>query len=217
MMTSEKFTVGILEDDPAFSDLLIALVDADPRLELTFAVSFVADACAAYAKMAPDIVLVDMQLPDGIGLPLIRAATEAGKPSLMLTVLADRDSVMAAFGEGAQGYLLKDSPPARISEGIHAALTGQSPISPEVAIFLLQLVRKVPDKSAGTQPLTERELSILNMIARGLTYAEAAQAGGISVHTVGDHIKAIYRKLDVRSKSEAVHEARQLGWLSRFD
>lgn len=216
-MKDGKFTVGILEDDQAFSEVLTALIDADPKLELVFAVSFVADACAAFKASEPDIVLVDMQLPDGTGLPLIRAATEAGKPSLMLTVLADRDSVLAAFGEGAQGYLLKDSPPARISEGIHAALSGQSPISPEVAIFLLQLVRKVPDKAANAQSLTERELSILNMIARGLTYAEAAQAGGISVHTVGDHIKAIYRKLDVRSKSEAVHEARQLGWLNRFD
>jgi DNA-binding NarL/FixJ family response regulator len=216
-MKNGKFTVGILEDDSSFCELLTAIIDADPRLELVFAVSFAADACAAFKVSEPDIVLVDMQLPDGTGLPLIRAATEAGKPSLMLTVLADRDSVLAAFGEGAQGYLLKDSPSAKISEGIHAALSGQSPISPEVAIFLLQLVRKVPDKAANAQPLTERELSILNMIARGLTYAEAAQAGGISVHTVGDHIKAIYRKLDVRSKSEAVHEARQLGWLSRFD
>lgn len=216
-MKDKKYTVGILEDDQAFSQLLTAIVDSDPRLELVFSVGFVADACAAFKLAMPDIVLVDMQLPDGTGLALIRAATEAGKPSLMLTVLADRDSVLAAFGEGAQGYLLKDSPPAKIAEGIHATLSGQSPISPEVAIFLLQLVRKVPDKSAGNQPLTERELSILNMIARGLTYAEAAQAGGISVHTVGDHIKAIYRKLDVRSKSEAVHEARQLGWLNRFD
>jgi DNA-binding NarL/FixJ family response regulator len=216
-MKDGPFTVGILEDDPNFSELLTSIIAADPRLTLDFEVQFVADACAAFGQSAPDLVLVDMQLPDGTGLPLIRAAAAAGRTSLMLTVLADRETVLAAFTEGAQGYLLKDSAPDRISEAIHAALAGQSPVSPEVATHLLQLVRKTPEQASPAQQLTERELSILNMIARGLSYAEAAQAGGISVHTVGDHVKAIYRKLDVRSKIEAVHEARQLGWLSRFD
>jgi DNA-binding NarL/FixJ family response regulator len=216
-MKDGNFTIGILEDDQDFSDLLSSIIAGDPRLTLDFEVQFVADACTAFSQTAPDLVLVDMQLPDGTGLPLLRAAATAGKASLMLTVLADRDSVLSAFAEGAQGYLLKDSSPEQINEAIHAALLGQSPVSPEVATHLLQLVRKVPERSAPNQQLTERELSILNMIARGLSYAEAAQAGGISVHTVGDHIKAIYRKLDVRSKIEAVHEARQLGWLSRFD
>ena len=216
-MTTGSRSIGILEDDPAFLAALTALVESDPALHLVFACETVAAALAAFATHRPDLVLVDMQLPDGCGLELIRAATAAGKRSLMLTVLADRTSVLGAFEDGAQGYLLKDMEPERILEAIIAALAGQSPINAEVAPHLLQLVRRAEPNKADAQAPTARESTVLAMIARGLSYAEVAQAAGISVHTVGDHIKAIYRKLGVNSKSEAVHEARALGWLRRFE
>lgn len=189
----------------------------DPSLSLLFACETVADAEQAFAAEPPDLLLCDMQLPDGSGLTLIRQASAAGKLSLMLTVLGDRASVLGALQEGAQGYLLKDMSPDQISAGIQGALAGQIPLSPQVAAHVLQLVRRIEPPTRVGERLTERELSILNMIARGLSYAETARAADISIHTVGDHIKAIYRKLDVRSKNEAIHEARQLGWLSRFD
>lgn len=216
-MAKRIHTIGILEDDPEFRSFLSGIVDDDPHLALSFAAETVADAIDSFARMKPDLVLVDMRLPDGSGLSLIRAATNSGKLSLMLTILADRKSALAAFEEGVHGYLLKDSAPTAIRGGIHATLSGQSPVSPGVAVHLLQLVRRDASQASSGERPTERELTILNMIARGLTYAETAIAAGISVHTVGDHIKSIYRKLDVRSKSEAVHEARQLGWLGRFD
>lgn len=208
-------TVGILEDDPVFREHISALISARATVEIVFAVELVTEACEAFAALKPDLVLVDMQLPDGDGLMLIRDAASAGKASLMLTVLADRRTVLAAFAAGAQGYLLKDSSDDQILDGIAAALSGKSPISAEIAIYLLQLVRTAPREAGAV--LTDREVTILNMIARGLSYGEAATAAKISVHTVGDHLKAIYRKLGVGSKSEAVHEARQLGWLTRFD
>lgn len=216
-MSKSASRIGVLEDDPDFREVLVAIVAADPALELAFASETVGDGLARFAQTTPDLVLVDMQLPDGSGLDLVRAATAAGKLSLMLTILADRRTALAAFEEGVQGYLLKASEPDEIREGIHATLSGQSPISPAIAIHLLELVRRQPDPSPSGQRPTERETEILAMIARGLSYAEVASAAGISIHTVGDHIKSIYRKLDVRSKSEAIHEARLLGWLGRFD
>ena len=216
-MNEQPHPVGILEDDPHFRALLVDLVVGAPNLRLAFACETVAEALAAFTKSTPDLVLVDMQLPDGSGLDLIRAAHARGTASLMLTVLADRTSVLGAFEEGAHGYLLKDAEPAAICDAIAAALAGQNPISPDVARHLLQLVCKASPNPHDAQALTEREQTVLNMIARGLTYAEVADAATISVHTVGDHIKAIYRKLGVNSKSEAVHEARALGWLRRFD
>lgn len=216
-MAQPDHAIGILEDDPDFRELLVSIVQDDPALRLAFATETVADGLARFTASKPDLVLVDMQLPDGSGLELIRAATAAGKLSLMLTVLADRKSAMAAFEQGVHGYLLKDSDPDDIATGIHATLSGKSPISPAIAVHLLHLVRRTASASADFPQPTERETQILGMIARGLTYAETAQAAGISIHTVGDHVKSIYRKLDVNSKSEAVHEARQLGWLGRFD
>lgn len=215
-MAPSPATIGILEDDLDFRDFLTSIIKDDPAFELAFASETLADALANFKATLPDLVLIDMQLPDGNGLSLVRGATAAGKLSLMLTILADRDTALAAFEQGVHGYLLKDSPSEVIREGIRATLSGNSPVSPAVAVHLLQLVRRIEPQTVEVT-LTERELTILNMIARGLTYSEVAQAAGISVHTVGDHIKSIYRKLDVRSKSEAVHEARQLGWLGRFD
>jgi len=216
-MSARPQFVGILEDDPHFRALLVELVGAAPDLQLAFACETVAEALDAFRQSIPDLVLVDMQLPDGSGLDLIREAHARGTPSLMLTVLADRTSVLGAFEEGAHGYLLKDAEPAQIGDAIVASLAGQNPISPDVARHLLQLVRKAEPDLHDAEALTEREQTVLSMIARGLTYAEVAAAATISIHTVGDHIKAIYRKLGVNSKSEAVHEARALGWLRRFD
>ncbi len=216
-MEKSPYSVGILEDDPDFRELLVCIIDAEACFKTAFVCETVTDALASFAASKPDLVLVDMQLPDGSGLSLVRAATAANKLSLMLTVLADRKTALAAFEEGVHGYLLKDSEPDVILGGIRATLSGQSPVSPAVANHLLQLVRRAPAASAGAPQPTERETEILGMIARGLTYAEVARAAGISIHTVGDHVKSIYRKLDVNSKNEAIHEARQLGWLGRFD
>lgn len=216
-MAETVYSIGILEDDPEFREFLVSIVEDTPGFEPAFACETVAEGLAAFDRLSPDLVLVDMQLPDGSGLDLIRRATSVGKLSLMLTILADRKTALAAFEQGVHGYLLKDSSPQTIRDGIEATLSGESPVSPAIAVNLLQLVRRIEPEAAEARRPTERELTILNMIARGLTYAEVAQAAGISVHTVGDHVKAIYRKLDVRSKSEAVHEARQLGWLGRFD
>jgi DNA-binding NarL/FixJ family response regulator len=213
----QTYSIGILEDDEFFRDQLVRIVEADFGLTLAFACGTLAEALAAYRSALPDLVLVDMQLPDGPGVDLIHLATASGKASLMLTMLADRATVLGAFEAGAQAYLLKDMEPAQIHSSIIATLAGQSPISPAVAIHLLQLVRAAPPAAGSSERLTEREMTILNMIARGLTYAETARAASISVHTVGDHIKAIYRKLEVNSKSEAIYEARQMGLLKRYD
>ena len=209
--------IGILEDDDDFRLALVRIVEADPAMSLAFACGTLAEAVDEFARGAPDLVMVDMQLPDGSGIDLLRMAAASGTASLMLTILADRATVLGAFEAGARGYLLKDMEPAQIHTSITATLAGLSPISPAVAMHLLELVRIRPQCGPIADGLTERETMILNLIARGLSYAETASAAKISVHTVGDHIKAIYRKLGVNSKSEAVYEARQIGLISRYE
>lgn len=220
-MISPRYTIGILEDDILYRDELVAIIattdSASFKLETVFVAGTLAEASLHFSATRPDLMLIDMQLPDGSGLDLMREVKAAGKIGLMLTMLGDRSSVLSALQGGAQGYLLKDMPADQLRAAICDALAGQSPISARAATYLLNLVRPQSATDSTLDRLTDRELTILNMIARGLTYAEVAQAASISVHTVGDHIKSIYRKLDVNSKSEAIHEARQLGWLSRFD
>lgn len=208
-----QISVGVLEDNLEFSRFLTGLVDRSPQLRLQFAHETLAGALRAWHAGPVDLLLVDMQLPDGSGLDLVRAAAQSPARILMLTVLADRESVLTALEAGAHGYLLKDTNAERIVAAIIDVLAGDAPISPSAAAHVLATLRR-ENTDPAARP-TPREREIVHMIARGLTYAEVARVLGISVHTVGDHIKAIYRKLEVGSKSEAVFEARNQGWLSR--
>jgi DNA-binding NarL/FixJ family response regulator len=211
MMEAGLIRVGVLEDNLEFNTLLRTIVDSADGFVLSFAATELGTALAAYAQSPPDLLLIDMQLPDGSGLDLVTRAAGGPGRILMLTVLADRTSLLSALEAGAHGYLLKDTQPQRIIEAMHEVMVGDTPISPGVAAHLLGLLRQ-PTVESETQP-TPREREVVQLIARGLTYAEVARVMQISVHTVGDYIKAIYRKLEVSSKSEAVFEARNQGWI----
>jgi DNA-binding NarL/FixJ family response regulator len=208
--------VAILEDDGPTRSYLTRLFEKTDGFELVFAADCVAAAQAALPGEKVDVALVDIRLPDGTGLEFIAPfIADTGGKALILTVLGDRASVMLAFEFGASGYLLKDTPPEQILRDIRALVLGGCPISPQAAAHLLSLVAPAP-ASAPEQPdniLTARECDVLTMFAKGLSYQEAATTLGMSVHTVGDHVKAIYRKMEVRSRSEAVFEAVQNGWL----
>lgn len=207
--------VGILEDDPEYAAYLAGIVADAAEYRLAFCADRVGNALAALAHDPPAIMLIDMQLPDGSGLDLVRAGARLPCRMLMLTVLADRTSVLSALEAGAHGYLLKDTPPAQILTALAQTLRGDAPISPAAASHVLRLLQRTP--AQGSPAPTAREIDILQMFSRGLTYAETATALGISKHTVADHIKAIYQKLQVNSKSEALYEARHQGWISLTD
>jgi DNA-binding NarL/FixJ family response regulator len=207
--------VAILEDDAPTRKFLARLFERTEGFELAFAADCFASANAALAGATADVALVDIRLPDGTGLDFIAPFIMAtGGKALILTVLGDRASVMLAFEFGASGYLLKDTPPEQIIRDVRALVQGGCPISPQAAAHLLSLVGQTPP--VPVQPenvLTNRECDVLTMFAKGLSYQEAATTLGMSIHTVGDHVKAIYRKMQVRSRSEAVFEAVQNGWL----
>ena len=208
--------VAILEDDTPARKFYTRMFEQAMGFELVFAAADVASAHAALPGAQVDVALVDIRLPDGNGLEFIAPfIAETGGKALILTVLGDRASVMLAFEFGASGYLLKDTPPEQILRDIRALIHGGCPISPQAAAHLLSLV--APSQAAAPdQPdniLTPRECDVLTMFAKGLSYQDAAAALDLSVHTIGDHVKRIYRKMQVRSRSEAVFEAVQNGWL----
>ena len=216
-------SVLIVEDNPDFMRLFSDAVLADPQLHLIGAVSTGRAALALLDVQMPDVLLVDLGLPDIDGTEVIRHGTRngAGCDALVVTMFAQDERVQAAIEAGASGYLLKDASGARITAAIHELRAGGSPLCPRIArqIFgrLRGLVTPPPNRPAGAptnnSPLTAREGEILRLAAKGLGFETIGDLLEISPHTVVAHVKKIYRKLAVHSRGEAVYEARQMGWL----
>lgn len=209
--------VGIVEDDGDMRAFLTSLVEESEDMEIAYVCATFAEAVSALG-IAADIALVDINLPDGNGIDFIQRLQEAGDSrSLILTVLGDRASVLLAFEVGANGYLLKDTPTEQIRRDIRAVIAGGNPISPQAARHVIAMMSgRAGRQAVGTDEnaLTARELDVLVMFSRGLSYKEAASALEMSVNTLSGHVKSIYSKMSVHSRNEAIFEAVQNGWLS---
>lgn len=210
--------VAILEDDPNVMAHFVEIISASPSLIVCATASTIAEG-RAMIDLAPDIVLTDIGLPDGSGLDFIPELKRGSDcKTLVVTAFGDRDTVVAALSAGADGYLLKDSTPEVIVDGIQVTLMGGAPISASAAVYLLDRLRQSgpvaqPSDEVGSDPLTPREIELLQVFAKGQSYKEAARSLGISPLTVGNHVKAIYRKLEVKSRGEAVYVAMRQGRL----
>jgi DNA-binding NarL/FixJ family response regulator len=212
----DKTSVLVVEDEPEFLRVYCDAITREPDFRLAGAVSTLAAGMAILGQAVPDVAVVDLGLPDGNGSELIRRAVQL-RPDcdcLVVTVFGDDQHVIDAIAAGATGYILKDSPVGELASCIRQMRAGGAPISPSIARRLLARMRAPADKPAAQpSPLSDREAEILQLIAKGLSFAEVGGALGISQHTVVAHVKKIYRKLSVHSRGEAVFEASQLGLL----
>ena len=212
----QTYHIGILEDDPDMRNYLQFILSESPEMSVAFSEETVSGAQKQLKANVPvDICLVDLQLPDGNGADFVKElVAKTSSKALILTVLGDRTSVLAALEAGAHGYLLKDTAPEQITKHIKDTLAGANPISSQAATHLLRLFQDKTSADEGTKStLTPRETEILTLFAKGLSYKEAAETLEISPHTVSDYVKSIYGKLSVHSRNEAVFEALQLGWI----
>jgi DNA-binding NarL/FixJ family response regulator len=208
--------IVIIEDDPVVRQYFLRIIATEPAYDI---IGMAPDLAAGRAliRLEPDLFLMDIGLPDGNGfelVPEIKAACAA--KALIISTFGDRDTVVKALSAGADGYLLKDSTPAQVLDAIAITLDGGAPVSPAAAVYLLELLRQ-PQPIAAPAPtpssderLTAREAELLAAFAEGQSYKEAARTLGISPHTVGNHVKSIYRKLEVNSRSEAIRAAGSL-------
>jgi DNA-binding NarL/FixJ family response regulator len=159
------------------------------------------------AAMQPHVVLMDIDMPgtNGIeGLKRIRKQAP-GIFIIMQTVFEDDDKIFTAIHAGAHGYFLKKTKPDKLIEGIQDVLEGGAPMTSSVARKVLGMVTEMnPDKNKNLFELTGREIEILSMLSKGMSYKMIADAGGITYHTVNSHLKKIYEKLHVHSATEAV-------------
>lgn len=206
----------LIEDDARTRDALLQRFAASEQLRCVGAADSIAGAAPLLATEF-DVALVDLRLPDGDGTELIRqiVAADTGR-ALVLTAFGDEASVIPALEAGAQGYILKDADD--VVQAILAVHRGEAPLNATIARHLLDRIR-TPARAVGRPDyrLTRRELEILDCLARGLSYREVADEISISRHTVSDHLKAIYRKLAVKSRSAAVFRALRSGLLNVRD
>ncbi|MGA8050449.1 MAG: response regulator transcription factor [Burkholderiales bacterium] len=217
----DQTSILIVEDEPEFLRSYCEAVGREPGFSLVGAVTSLGAANALLERQVPDVLVVDLGLPDGNGTELIRRAVRQRRDcdALVVTVFGDDRHVIDAIEAGATGYILKDSPASELVRCIQELRAGGSPISPSIARRLLDRMRLPDGKAAGAAPqaqqgpLTEREAEILRLVAKGLSFAEVGAALAISSHTVVAHVKSIYRKLSVHSRGEAVFEASQMGLL----
>jgi DNA-binding NarL/FixJ family response regulator len=213
-------SVAIVEDDAVLSGRYRELIASAPDMRLEWAASGAVEALRLLETSAADVLLVDLGLPDGSGLEVIRR-TKARHPEcevMVVSAFGDEEHVVAAIAAGASGYLLKDALAEPFLGTIRELHGGGSPISPSIARIILNYAR---NPGAPPQPglpgeceLAEREQEILSLVAKGFNFQEIGRLLGISNNTVKTHIYRIYRKLSVHSRGEAVFEAKRLGLLA---
>ena len=222
--------VMVVEDEDSARLRLCEVIRRDERLQLVGEANQLASAkrWLADGRRGLDVFLIDLGLPDGSGLELITECSQL-RPEvaiMVMTMFGDERHVFEALERGASGYLLKSTPAAAIAEHILDLHAGGSPITPTVARLILKRMSATPapaslpasgnvDKHDTPLPLLEplsaRELDVLNQIAVGYNTAEIAQRLNISTHTVTAHIRHVYQKLQVRSRSAAVFEGQRRG------
>ena len=236
--TASRIRVLLVEDDVncqnTVSDALNGVVD----MVLAGIASTRAQGLAALVQSQPDVLLVDLGLPDGSGIDVIRAAHSQwpGCAIMVSTVFGDEDHVLQSIEAGAAGYLLKDSSPNRMVDEIRSLHGGGSPISPLIARQVLNRFRGhgglpviatdnpphmplTPGPASkngergerGVRVLSARELEVLTLITKGFKADEIAGLMQVSSYTVKSFVRRIYAKLEVNSRSEAIYEARSMG------
>lgn len=218
-MGAQLQNVFIVEDDDLTRTSLVRRVaESQAGLQVTTAVGTCREIRAALEVSRPTVLLVDLGLPDGDGLDIIRETAQRWPAVLIMviTVFGDEMKVVASIKAGATGYLLKDDAAVGIGEAIRQMLAGGSPISPAIARHLIRHFR--PDSSQAQAPiavtLTPREMEILTLASKGFSYAETAALLGLTSSTVSSYTKNIYGKLAVSSRSEAVYEATRMGLIN---
>jgi len=201
--------VGIIEDRREIREGLVTLIEGASGFHCTGSYRSMEEALPRVPGAQPEVMLVDIGLPgmSGIeGLPLLKKCCPETH-FLILTVYDDDDRIFDALCAGADGYLLKKTPPTRLLALLEEASHGGAPMSPEIARRVVTLFRKFPPPRQTDYELTPHETRLLTMLAEGHNYRTAAVELDVSVNTIAFHIKNIYAKMQVHSKSEAVARA----------
>jgi DNA-binding NarL/FixJ family response regulator len=224
--------VALVEDDVHFQNAIVTAIAASPDIRLMSLASTRAQGLQSLQSGPADVLLVDLGLPDGSGIDVIRAAHTLWPTCAVMvcTAFGDEAHVLQSIEAGASGYLLKDSEPENMLHEIRSLHGGGSPISPLIARQILMRFRAAPAAAAPVASaapaaapapaagehamLSAREKEVLELITKGFTADEIARLMQVSQHTVQTYVRRIYSKLNVNSRAEAIYEARHQGILA---
>ncbi len=209
MDSVHPFRVAVLEDSRSVQQMLRSVLTDVPDLLLTEIYSSTEAALERTEDPAPDVFIVDIDLPGRSGLEFIDEArnTLTNTQFMVFTIHDDDDMVFQALLCGANGYLLKSTSPNSLIEGVHELIAGGSPMSASVARRVIEHMRpQANDGGHHFEELTERENQVLDLLSRGLLYKEIAEKMELSVFTVKNHIRHIYAKLHVQTRVEAANK-----------
>jgi len=203
--------VSLVEDSHRVRASLAKLIELSDGFKCVSEHSTGEEAVAALPKTKPDVVLMDINLPGINGVECVRQLKPLlpGTQIMMLTVYENTELIFQALSAGATGYLLKQTPPAELLAAVREVHGGGSPMTGHIARKVVASFQRSGDSEREFENLTPREKEVLNHLAKGFLYKEIAEAMGISYDTVHTHIRKIYEKLHVRSRTEAV--AKHLG------
>lgn len=198
--------IAVVEDDKTVRDGLQMLLNGSPGFSCVAAYSNGEDALAGLPEVKPDVVLMDINLPGMNGIECIISLKEQNLSMLfiMLTVFENSDAIFQSLSAGASGYLVKQTPPAKLLESIQDVYHGGSPMSGEIARKVVQSFQHPVAAAKQLPGLTKREDEILSYLVKGYFYKEIAGLLFISTETVRTHIRNIYEKLQVRTRTEAI-------------
>lgn len=198
--------VSIVEDDARIRDSLAVLINGAPNIRCVSSHATGEEALAQLPLKRPDVVLMDINLPRMSGIECVRQLKllMPGLQILMLTMYEDDDLVFQALTAGASGYLVKRTSPAELLAAIEEVHSGASPMSGKIARTVVEYFHKLQHIVPAQGNLSRREHEILDLLVKGYRYKEIADALGISFETVRSHLKNIYEKLHVHSRTEAV-------------
>jgi DNA-binding NarL/FixJ family response regulator len=209
MTQTAALKVGIIEDQPKIREGLRSLIDGTDGYRCVGSFGSMEEALAKVNSDLPDVLLVDIGLPGMSGIEGTRRLKDQhpGLAVMMLTVYDDDRRIFDAMCAGACGYLLKKTPPARLLESLKEVVGGGAPMSPEVARRVVALFREIRPPDEANYQLTPHEIRILALLVEGYNYKTAGDELGVSINTIRFHMRSIYEKLQVHSKSEAVAKA----------
>ena len=210
----EPIDVAIIEDKRPIREGLSLIVNATAGFRCVGMYDSMEQAIRGLAGATPaDVLLLDIHLPGMLGSDGVRVLREnyPAMQVLMLTVYDEEEKIFESICNGACGYLLKKTPPAKLLDALSDAYNGGSPMSPEVARKVVRLFQKIGPPDRAQYALTPSEVRLLGLLASGYSYQGAADHLSLSINTVRDHVRSSYEKLHVHSKAEAVRKAVKSG------
>jgi DNA-binding NarL/FixJ family response regulator len=210
-------SVLVVDDDLRIRAAVCGLIAAAARYTLVGEAGSVARATTLARELQPDVIVLDLGLPDGSGARVLDAlrAESSRAMAVVLTVFDDDDHIFEALRAGALGYLLKDDVGTRLLSSLDDVRGGGSPMSPSIARRVLASFAPTVPTAEVASLLTAREREVTELLGHGCTYDEVAHTLGVSTNTVRTFIRSIYEKLQVSSKTEAVREAMRLGLVEK--